>query len=52
MGYSIIENSRCKRCFRRIGLLHLKGGLCWKCREELGLPVEKTRLPLFLEENQ
>jgi len=49
LGYSIVDNGRCKRCFRRLRTQYLKGGLCRRCREELGLPVEKARLPPFLE---
>ena len=45
---SIYDNGRCKRCFRRLPIKYMKGGLCNRCREEVGLPVQKIIIPPFL----
>ena len=49
---SIYDNGRCKRCFRRLPIKYMKGGLCNRCREEVGLPVQKIIIPPFLEDKR
>lgn len=43
-GYSIVENYKCSRCFRRVPLKYLKGGLCKNCRETLDKEKENLNL--------
>jgi len=33
---SLVAVAKCKRCFRKVRIQYLKGGLCAACRRELG----------------